>query len=163
MKTLKAKHKKSYYKNENAWLKAVYKNNKEVIDKTLGSSAETKKSKYSMFKKLVKEMKEDRYLNDKYDGRVTTVRAVEGLARSEIFTSAKERITGNALKSLKKDKELYKKFRRLTGWNSKVDTANFEWNKTLNGYIYRPDNENGVSVVITFTGKSPVTMSVEEL
>lgn len=158
----KAPHKKSFYKSELAWLKAVYKRNKGVIDATLG--IENGKG-YKPFKKLVMEMKQDKYLQDKYGKKVTTRQAVIGLGRTEIFTPVAERLKENALSALKKDKEMFKELRRRAGWKQKIRAEDFEWSQSQKGYIYRTDNPNDSvgSWLITYTSTSPVRMKLVAL
>lgn len=127
MKTFKAKHNKGYYKNTDAWIDAVYRNNKDVIDANLklgGSSPKT------IFKQIIKE-----YIRE----GVKPTTAMKTLARSTIFTPTQERIKTNLWTGLKGDKAAYKEFRELTkekGKYTAFDPSKLVWNRQDNVYIY---------------------------
>lgn len=122
LKAAKAKYK---YKNENAWLDAVYRKNKTFIDSKLSVVGE--KNKKKVFKQLVKE---------RQDRGETTYRAVKNLGKTEIFTSRRERSQENILKAIKSDKETFKQFRKEIGFNTKIDTTKFEWDYKDKVYKY---------------------------
>lgn len=125
---LEAKRKKSSYKSTDAWLDAVYKNNKEIIDQniiTLG-----KESKKKVFKQLVKE--------NMAEG-MSPVKALKTLANSTVFTPVGERLINNAYKGLKSDKGAYKAFRELTkekGRFTSIDLDKFRYDPNTHSYIY---------------------------
>ena len=144
---LKAKFGKSHYKNTNAWLDAIYRNNKQLIDNTLvtteGTSAKT------VFKRLVKEN-----INE---GN-SPIKAVNKLAKSTVFTSTRDRLVDNAYQGIVGDKEAYKAFRNLTKENgrfTKIDRDKFNYDKDTNSYTY--DN-----VRISFRN-SPYGVIIEEM
>lgn len=135
MKNFKAKHKKGFYKTTEAWIDAVYRNNKEAIDRELSVDG---KSGKRIFKQMV---------NEYIDEGMSPTKAVKTVARSTLFTSVKERLLNNFYEGLKSDQEAYKTFRELTkekGKYTKFDTEKLSWNPQDKVYIY-----NGV-VVISF-------------
>lgn len=147
MKTFKAKHKKGFYKSTDAWINAVYRNNKEVISKELGSDG---KSSKVIFKQMIKE-----YMSE----GLSPTKAVSTIARSTIFTSTKERLLDNFYKGLKSDQEAYKTFKELIkekGKYTKFDTEKLFWNPQDKVYIY--DN----SVIISFQN-SPYGVKVRDV
>ena len=147
MKTFKAKHKKGFYKSTDAWINAVYRNNKEVISKELGSDG---KSAKVIFKQMIKE-----YMSE----GLSPTKAVSTIARSTIFTSTKERLIDNFYKGLKSDLEAYKTFKELIkekGKYTKFDTEKLSWNPQDKTYIY------GDSVIISFQN-SPYGVNVRGL
>lgn len=144
MKTFKAKHKKGFYKSKDAWLDAVYRSNKETIDKELGFDG---KSGKKIFKQMVNE-----YISE----GMSPTKAVKTIARSTIFTTTKERLINNFYEGLKGDKEAYKAFRELTkekGRYTKFDTEKLVWNAEDRTYIYN-------SMVIISFQNSPYGVSV---
>lgn len=134
MKTFKAKKSKSKYKNTNAWLDAVYRNNKDIIDKELSFAGSPKK----IFKQMVAE-----YM----DEGLTATKAVSTIARSTLFTTQKERLQTNFYEGLKADRTAYQTFRELTkerGKYSSFDRSKLEWDKEDKVYRYNKD------VIISF-------------
>lgn len=134
MMTLKAKKAKSKYKNTDAWIEAVYRNNKTTIDQELSFAGKPKQ----VFKQMVKE-----YMSEGLSAK----KAVNTIARSTLFTPEVERLHNNMLSGLKSDKDAYKVFRDLTrekGRYSKFDESKLQWNKDEKAYIY--DNK----VLISF-------------
>lgn len=149
MKDFKAKHNKSYYKNTDAWLNAVYRNNKTVIDKELGSLS-AKKTPKAIFKQMV---------NEYIETGVSPTNAVKTIARSTLFTSVNERLKNNFYEGLKSERAAYKQFRELTkerGKYSKYDPKKLVWDKTDKVYIY-----DG-SVIISFEN-SPFGIKVRSV
>lgn len=143
MKTFKAKKAKNKYKNTDAWLNAVYRNNKAIIDKELSFAGKPK----TVFKKMVQEY---------VDEGMSPKKAVSTIAKSTLFTSEKERLQSNFYEGLKGDKDAYKEFRELTkerGRYSKFDIDKLSWDKT--DKVYRYDD----NVVISFQN-SPYGVSV---
>lgn len=127
MKTFKAKKAKNKYKNTDAWLNAIYRNNKDVIDKELGG---TKLGAKRTFKKIVQE-----YMAE----GLTPTKAVNALARSTTFTPKAERMLNNVWSGLKGDKAAYKEFRELTkekGKYTKFDRDKMVWDKSQSLYVY---------------------------
>lgn len=126
---LKAKRNKGYYKNTDAWLDAIYRNNKAVIDEAMsdvrGASAR------SAFKEHVKAYMEQ---------GLTPTKAVNTLSRTTIFTSKAERLRNNMYSALKQDKDAYQAFRNLTkekGKYTEVDFSQFKWDEDQHMYIYK--------------------------
>ena len=122
---LRAKKAKYKYKNESAWLKAVYRNNKELIDSKLSMIKES--NKFNIFKQLVKERQDVR--------GETAYKAVQSLAKSEVFVSRKQRLQENVYKAIKSDKELMRQFKKKAG-RKKIDTEKFEWDYEDKVYKY---------------------------
>lgn len=145
MKTFKAKHNKSFYKNTDAWLNAVYRNNKTTIDKELSWAGSPKR----VFKQMVGE-----YINE----GLTPTKAVSTIAKSTLFTTTSERLRTNAYQALKTDKAAYKAFRELTkekGKYTAFDESKFTWNKSEGVYTYG-------KVVISFQN-SPYGVEVKKV
>lgn len=142
MKTFEAQHKKGYYKDTDAWLDAVYRNNKATMDEGLSRKGKPK----AVFKQIVKE-----YM----DEGMTAKQAVSTLARTTIFTPKSERLSENAIKGLIGDKDAYKVFREITkvgGRYTKIDRSQLVWNKKEKAYIY-----NG-NVRISFENSPKITI-----
>lgn len=132
----KAKKPRNKYKNENAWLRAVYRNNKELIDSKLNLEHTTG---YRAFKALLREYKQDSYTQDKYGNNPTNKQALERMANSEIFRSKGERLQSNAWNALKDktNKQAYETIRRLTGWKTKMSVENLRWDSKAGMYVYQ--------------------------
>ena len=126
MKTFKAAHNKGFYKNTDAWIDAVYRNNKAIIDEKLAFAGKPK----STFKQMVKE-----YVSE----GLSPTKAVSTIARSTLFTPEVERLKNNFYEGLKGDKEAYQTFRELTkerGKYSKFDPNRLKWDKDDKVYVY---------------------------
>lgn len=146
MKTFKAKHNKGFYKNTNAWLDAIYRNNKDVINKELSWAGSPKK----IFKQMINE-----YIAE---GKSPT-KAVSTLAKSTLFTTEAERLRNNALGALKGDKGAYKAFREYTKQGGKYtafDESKLRWDKSEGVYTY------GKDIVISFQN-SPYGVEVKRV
>ena len=162
MQTFKALKPKSKYKNELAWLKAVYRNNKAIIDAKM-SEVNTKEptSNYMKFKSEVLAYKP--YVKNKDIELASTA-----LARSERFTEESERLKTNAINAIRTDidKSNWKLFRELTkdknGRYTKVDIENLEYQGN-NTYFYKNYSNmvNGEPdiIVIAFEN-SPETIEI---
>lgn len=125
MPRLKAKKAKYKYKNESAWLRAVYRNNKTLIDSKLSTVKES--NKFKVFKELVNERKTA--LGE------TTYKAVQNLSKTEIFVTRKRRLQENVYKAIKSDKDLMRQFKQKTGRKA-VDIEKFEWDYEDKVYKY---------------------------
>ena len=129
MKTFKALHNKSYYKNTEAWVNAVYRNNKAIIDEKLSSAGSPKK----VFKQMIKEYMEE---------GLRPTKAVATIAQSRIFRPPlplPERMRENMMSGLVGDRSAYKAFREFTkekGRYTKIDKSKIIWSKSENAYIY---------------------------
>lgn len=126
---LRAKKAKYKYKNTNAWLNAVYRNNKTLIDEKL--PAGPGQSSKATFKQWVNAYRAE--------GN-SPVKALRILSRSEIFTERSVRLKENFLKSLKQDKEAFKKFREKIGWKTKITPDNLYYDYKLQAYEYKGSN-----------------------
>lgn len=122
---LRAKKAKKRYKNTNAWLDAVYRKNKQVIDNALQST------RWSSSKKIFKE-----WVRAYMAEGNSPVKALRKLSRSEIFTDRATRLKENFLKGLKSDKEKFKEFRKKIGWKTKIDINNLKYDYREGAYIY---------------------------
>lgn len=123
----KALQKKGKYKNTDAWINAVYRNNKSVIDDKLQINENSKISTQTLFRNMVKE-----YIKM----GLSPIRAVDALSRTTIFTPRWERLQNNAMAGLRNNPDAFYQFRRLTGWKKKVDPSLFVWDKEQRLYIY---------------------------
>lgn len=123
---LRANKAKYKYKNEKAWLDAVYRKNKNLIDSALSGVRE--KSKKSVFIQLIKERKETK--------GETLFQAVRRIGRTDVFTTRKERAQENIFNAIKKEKDLYKIFRKSVGWKEKIDLSKFSWDYDDKVYKY---------------------------
>lgn len=131
MRNFKAKHNKSYYKNTEAWIDAVYRNNKDTIRSGLADeNGIPKKNTKAIFKAMVKE-----FISE----GLSPTKAVKTIARGTLFTSNLERIRLNAYNSIIKDRVAYKAFREYTkekGRYTKFDEEKMVWDKSQGIYIY---------------------------
>ena len=121
---LRARKAKKYYKDTNAWLNAVYRNNKQVIDKALQST------RWSSSKKIFKE-----WIRAYIAEGNSPVEALRKLSRSEIFTDRATRLKENFLKGLKTDKEKFKEFRKKIGWRTKIDINKLKFDYQEGAYV----------------------------
>lgn len=149
MKTLAAKKKKGAYKNTDAWLEAIYRNNKATIESALqGTKIGAKKTFKNIFKELVKE-------------GVTPVKAINTIARSTLFTSREERLKQNFYTGLKADEHgAYKRFRELTknvqGKYTKFDPNKLRYDSHSKGYIYEAENGRQVGIFYPADSKTGI-------
>lgn len=123
---LRANKAKYKYKNEKAWLDAVYRKNKVLIDSALSEVRETNKKK--IFIQLIKERKETR--------GETLYQAVRRIGKTDVFSSKKERAQENILNAIKREKDIFKTFRKSVGWKKKIDTTKFRWDYDDGVYKY---------------------------
>lgn len=134
MKDFKAKYRRNHYKSNGTYIRAVYQNNKIVIDKELGDIG----NPYKVFKQqIVEYMQQGKSLEE----------GIQTIARSTIFTTEKERLHENFWSGLKAFKEEYKQFKELTkekGRYTKLDDSKLVWDRNARGYVY--DNK----ILITY-------------
>ena len=135
---LRAKKAKYKYKNTNAWLNAVYRNNKTLIDEKL--PAGPGQSSKATFKQWVNAYRAEGKSPNK---------ALRTLSKSEIFTDRATRLKENFLRSLKQDKESWKTFRRAVGWHKKITIDKFSYDYAEKAYKYEDDG------VIVYRDPSP--------
>lgn len=136
MKFKKTKYKKSHYKNTNAYLEAVYYQNKDVINKAL--SDVVSKHYKSTFKQMVNEYVAEGRSVDK---------ALKTIGSSSIFSTKFERHRDRIHENLTSDRQAYRIFRELTkekGRYTKFDPLEFKWDRRSQSYIYKS------SVAISF-------------
>lgn len=128
MRTFKARRKRNYYKNTNAWLNAVYRYNKELIDREFTGGL---KGPRASFKELIRQ-----YVKEGMDAQDS----LNTIARSTMFTSVEERLRNNALTALKSKKSSYKEFLNLNrgekGRFEQFDINKLKWIKEEHLYVY---------------------------
>lgn len=158
IRNFKAAHKKSWYETEDRYLDAVYRKNKEQIDKAFD---ETKKlfkqmgnkigSLKTYFKKQVRLVKEV--------NQVPLAKAVKLYANYPMFKSRHEVGVDNFLSGLKKDPEAWNYFRNLNrdekGRFLPFDGSKLNW---VNSKLVIYDNRIEVSFL-----DSPVGVTVFDL
>lgn len=129
----KAKKPLNKYKNPNAWLDAVYRNNKKKIDEAY-ADIPSRLSKKTLFKNNVRE-----YVNR---GTASSLpEALSRLERTTIFMTKAQIMYRNAIEGMKrKFPQQYKLFRELTkDWNGRyttIDPNKLSWDKFSKVYIY---------------------------
>ena len=129
----KAKKPLNEYKNPNAWLDAVYRNNKKKIDEAY-ADIPSRLSKKTLFKNNVRE-----YVNR---GTASSLpEALSKLERTTIFMTKAQIMYRNAIEGMKrKFPQQYKLFRELTkDWNGRyttIDPNKLSWDKFSKVYIY---------------------------
>lgn len=143
----KPPHAPSWYKNAEQYYRAVFRANKEIITATLGDADFT--TPYKAFKERLTELKQSQYIREKYGLKgVKPKEIVSDYFKTEKFISTSERMRTNAINTLREDKDMFKEFRRMTGWKNKIDIANMKWDPDAQAYIYH--GANG-TVMIDFT------------
>ena len=131
--TFKAKKPLNKYKDPNAWLDAVYRNNKKKIDEAY-ADIPSRLSKKTLFKNNVRE-----YVNR---GTASSLpEALSRLERTTIFMTKAQIMYRNAIEGIKrKFPQQYKLFRDLTkDWNGRyttIDPNKLSWDKFSKVYIY---------------------------
>lgn len=123
---LTARRSRLRYKSTDAWIDAVYRNNKELIDEKFNVSEHYVSNKL-LFKRLVKE-----YIRQ----GLTPEQGVKTLSRSTIFTPTYERMQMNAYSGLVSDKEALYNFRKAVGFKTKLDLTKFRYDKQQKVYFY---------------------------
>ena len=129
----KAKKAFNKYKDANAWLDAVYRNNKKKIDAAY-AVIPSPLSKKTLFKNNVRE-----YVKR---GTARSIpEALSKLERTTIFMSKSQIMYRNAIEGMKrKFPKQYKLFRELTkDWNGRyttIDPNKLSWDKYSKVYIY---------------------------
>lgn len=128
---LRAPKAKKFYKNENAWLNAVYRKNKELIDFSYPST--NGESSKIIFKKQVKQYKSKGY---------KAYKAVQMTTKTSAFMSKNspesyKLFTQNFYKGLISDRRGKAAFLKMTGEKeNKIKLGNFEF-VGGNTYIYK--------------------------
>ena len=154
----KAAHRKSWYMSEESYLDAVYRKNKELIDKSYkkafekaGTDIKVLKSFKKYFKSEVRRLQETNSINLK--------KAVKLYANYPIFKSKGEVGIENFLSGLKKNPEAWNYFRHLNrdekGRYLSFDPDKLTW---INSKLAIYDNKIEVSFL-----DSPVGVSVFDL
>lgn len=128
----RATHKKGFYKNEDAWIRAVYRKNKAVLSEVIDNPTLGK------FKNLIKMYQQDPYVKQKTGKKVPTKKeALEALGRSTVFKTEAERLSENALSGIRRDKEMFNEIRKHLGWKQKITMEDLKWDSKEKAYIIR--------------------------
>ena len=122
---LRAKKAKYKYKNTNAWLNAVYRNNKALIDEKW--PAGPGQSSNACFKQWVNAYRAE--------GN-SPVKALRILSKSEIFTDRATRLKEKVLKALRGGEGGWETFRRAVGWNKKITIDKLTYDYSEHSYKY---------------------------
>lgn len=129
-KTLRARHKRSFYKSDTLYLQAIYRRNKEYIDTRMGEGYRV--SHKTAFVNTVKE-----YMRDKH---ISPNIAVSKFISSEEFTTKGERLHYNLIKGLKENKEVYAAFKKNTNIKKKEDIDIDKLEYDINDQVYKYDD-----------------------
>lgn len=139
---LRAKHNKSFYKSESAYIEAVYRNNKAYIDShTPQELIEKGVSPKAFFKAEVFRIKQQ--TNAATGKKFTTNRAIKRVANSKMLNPdmTTSDIKRNNFESLlKKDKKVYKEFRNRTRKSGRF--TSFDYSKLQFDGYYNIDGTN---------------------
>lgn len=167
MSRLKTKRKASSYKSSNDWINAVYRQHKEFIDDKLKW---VKDSKKQSFKQLLIERIENVYTSSDSPTTLSPKRvaqvlnkaskkeikkALDKLARSDVFSSYEERQKISAYNAIHANKDAFKALRKATGWRNKINIENFEY--IDDEKVYKYEGPKG-TVYIDFTGSPKQTI-----
>ena len=128
---LKAKLTRKRYKNDTAFINAVYRNNKQWIDSHIyGGKPKGAKSIKTAFVNSVKDYME---MNN-----ISAQSAIDILVSSESFTTAAERMQRNITKAIKSNPSVYNEFKKELKLNKKedIDPSKFNWNYNEEAYEY---------------------------
>lgn len=163
MRKLVAKRKASKYKNNASFIDAVYRNNKNYIDMKLFriNSKESFKNliieQFHMFDGQNPPELSSKQINDILNRKSKRElrNAVRELSVSDAFSSYEERQQYSAYSAVHEYKEVFKEFRKATGWKQKIDISKFEWDKDEHTYVYKGAKN---TVYIDLTG-SPKNMA----
>lgn len=140
---LRAKKNKSFYKNDSAYIDAVYRNNKAYIDSHMPKELlDRGVSPKAFFRAEVIRVKQQ--LNQQTGKKFTVNRAIKRVANSKMLNPemTNSDIKANNFESLlKKDKQRYKEFRNRTRDEKKRFTK-FDYNKVsfLGYYVVNKSN-----------------------
>ena len=154
----KAVHKKSWYVSEESYLDAVYRKNRERIDKAYFKEAKEQKLDVKAYGSLRRKFKE-RVKYFKESRKVSLSKAVKLYSNFTIFKSRREVGIENFLSGLKKNPEAWNYFRHLNrdekGRYLSFDPDKLTW---INSKLAIYDNKIEVSFL-----DSPVGVSVFDL
>ena len=154
----KAAHKKSWYMSEESYLDAVYRKNKELIDKSYKKAFEKAGTDIKVLKSFKKYFKSEvRRLQE--TNSITLKKAVKLYANYPIFKSKGEVGIDNFLSGLKKNPEAWNQFRNLNrdekGRYLPFDPDKLKW---INGKEVIYDNR----IIVSFLD-SPVAIVITDL
>lgn len=125
--TIKAKKPRKAYKSDEAYLRAVYRNNKQWLDKVA-----TYKPKVKMETSFVNSAMD--YVKQGYTAR----QAANKLASSAAFAGKSYRGKVNIYNVIMNDKKLYAKFKEESSLRKKADfdIDKLQWRYDLDAYVY---------------------------
>ena len=154
----KAAHKKSWYMSEDSYLDAVYRKNREKIDKAYAKEAKAKKLSLTEYGSLRRRFKERvKYVQE--SRKVSLKTAVKLYSNFTIFKSRHEIGVENFLSGLKKNPEAWNQFRNLNrdekGRYLPFDPDKLKW---INGKEAIYDNR----IIVSFMD-SPVAIVITDL
>lgn len=163
LKTKKGKNRKKY-KDVDHYLDAIYRANKDYLEKHVQRAPQEKKSKKTLFKERVK--KQMTRTNPNTGKKYNIREAIEMVQRKQFTKTAEERIAETRLTQMRDlDKDAFKKFRKEIGWTNKIKAENVidmtsEGNKN---YLRYRDQTTGKDIVIveTISPKSGVSIGYE--
>ena len=154
----KAAHRKSWYMSEESYLDAVYRKNKELIDKSYKKAFEKAGTDIKVLKSFKKYFKSEvRRLQE--TNSITLKKAVKLYANYPIFKSKGEVGIDNFLSGLKKNPDAWNQFRNLNrdekGRYLPFDPDKLKW---INGKEVIYDNR----IIVSFLD-SPVAVVITDL
>lgn len=126
---LKAKLPRRRYKDDDHFLDAIYRNNKQFIDSHLPKT-NSRISIKDRFKHLTMQYVEQQH--------ISVQSAVDIFASSESMTTAAERMQRNITKAIRRNKTIYEDFKDKLGLKKKedLDPSKFNWNYQEEAYEY---------------------------
>lgn len=130
------------YKTDEDYLKDIYKQNKAFIDKSLKSAGY---QGYKDFEAIIK--------GEQLESGLGIVGAVKKASARETFTPYAERAKQNMYIGLKGDMKAFDAVRKATGWHDKFDASKMQYDKTLDGYIYK-GSKGTVLIEVVYVKKS---------
>lgn len=155
----KAAHKKGWYVSEESYLDAIYRKNKELIDKSYKKAIEKAGTNIKMLKSSYKKYFKSEVRRLQETNSITLKKAVKLYANYPIFKSKGEVGIDNFLSGLKKNPEAWEYFRHLNrddkGRYLSFDPSKMAW-ITSKEVIY--DNR----ILVSFMD-SPVSINITDL
>lgn len=134
---LRALKKRGKYKTDKAYIDAVYRANKDVIDLSLDTAFVSGRKAFGANVRAIKHDKNLQRKLGKTAEQITTKEAIDYLSKTRIFTSIEEQARENAFKGMKKFKDEVKEIRRLTGWKEKFKSENIGYDENVDMLFYQ--------------------------
>lgn len=144
---LRAKRNQATYKSVNAYIDAVYRNNKKYLDSHIENFGI--ESKRQTFKKEV--LDRLRRINPETGKRYTLKQAIDQVQRTTIVTSAEERRAQVSMTRIQQESpEDWKEVRKAIGWKNKFEVSNIvdTWSEGKMNYYRYKDTTTGKDVII---------------